>query len=216
MTPASDKGAVARRGMMLVLSSPSGAGKSTLARKLLGSVTGVGLSVSATTRPRRGSEVEGSDYVFVDAEEFARRRDRGDFLEWAEVHGNLYATPRAPVEKALEEGTDVLFDIDWQGSRQLADAMGGDVVRVFILPPSLEELQARLFRRAEDGEETIARRLANARDEIGHWREYDYVIVNRDLQRSLDRVTSILLAERQRRERMTGLEPFVDDLLAPG
>jgi guanylate kinase len=202
-----------RRGLMLVLSSPSGAGKSTLARNLLTLENDLTLSVSVTTRPRRTSEVDGVHYHFVDAERFERMRAGGELLEWAEVHGNLYATPREAVEAALAVGHDVLFDIDWQGTRQLADAMPADIVRVFILPPSMAELRARLERRAEDAEAVIDRRLANARAEIEHWDEYEYVIVNDDLQRSLGLVRSILISERQKRARQLGLGDLVGALL---
>jgi guanylate kinase len=203
-----------RRGLMLVLSSPSGAGKSTLARNLLTLDSGLTLSVSVTTRPRRTSEVDGVHYHFIDAERFEGMRAGGELLEWAEVHGNLYATPREAVETALAVGHDVLFDIDWQGTRQLADAMPADIVRVFILPPSMAELRARLERRAEDAEAVIDRRLANARAEIEHWDEYEYIIVNDDRQRSLGLVRSILIAERQKRARQLGLGDLVGRLLA--
>lgn len=202
-----------RRGLMMVLSSPSGAGKSTLARNLLAIDDALILSISVTTRPRRTSEVDGVHYHFIDAERFARMREGGELLEWAEVHGNFYATPRAPVEAALAAGSDVLFDIDWQGTRQLAEAMPADIVRVFILPPSMVELRARLERRAEDAEAVIDKRLSNARDEIKHWNEYEYVIVNDDLQRSLGLVRAILTAERQRRERQPELAALVAGLL---
>ena len=205
--------AATRRGLMLVLSSPSGAGKSTLARNLLAIDDALILSISVTTRPRRTSEVDGVHYHFIDAERFARMREGGELLEWAEVHGNFYATPRAPVEAALAAGSDVLFDIDWQGTRQLVEAMAADIVRVFILPPSMVELRARLERRAEDAEAVIDKRLANARDEIRHWNEYEYVIVNDDLQRSLGLVRAILTAERQRRERQPELAALVAGLL---
>lgn len=205
--------AATRRGLMLVLSSPSGAGKSTLARNLLAIDDALILSISVTTRPRRTSEVDGVHYHFIDAERFARMREGGELLEWAEVHGNFYATPRAPVEAALAAGSDMLFDIDWQGTRQLAEAMPADIVRVFILPPSMVELRARLERRAEDAEAVIDKRLANARDEIRHWNEYEYVIVNDDLQRSLGLVRAILTAERQRRERQPELAALVAGLL---
>jgi guanylate kinase len=205
--------AATRRGLMLVLSSPSGAGKSTLARNLLAIDDALILSISVTTRPRRTSEVDGVHYHFIDAERFARMREGGELLEWAEVHGNFYATPRAPVEAALAAGSDVLFDIDWQGTRQLVEAMPADIVRVFILPPSMVELRARLERRAEDAEAVIDKRLANARDEIRHWNEYEYVIVNDDLQRSLGLVRAILTAERQRRERQPELAALVAGLL---
>lgn len=202
-----------RRGVMLVLSSPSGAGKSTLATKLLESEPGIELSVSVTTRARRGNEVDGIDYHFVTPDRFARMRNHGELLEWAEVHGNFYATPREPVEDALAAGRDVLFDIDWQGTRQLVDAVSDDVVRVFILPPSMTELRTRLERRATDGSEAIERRLRNARAEIAHWDEYDFVIVNADLQKALKTVQSILIAERARRARNPGLASFVQVLL---
>jgi guanylate kinase len=201
----------ARRGLMFVLSSPSGAGKSSIARKLLNIETDMALSISVTTRARRPSEVNDVDYHFIGSERFAEMKAGGELLEWALVHGNHYGTPRAPVVKALEEGRDVLFDIDWQGTRQLKAAMGSDVVGVFILPPSMAELRARLERRAEDAREVIDRRLANARTEIEHWTEYEYVLVNRDLQESFDAARVILDAERGRRER----PPRVSDAAAP-
>jgi guanylate kinase len=170
------------------------------------------LSISVTTRTRRPSEVEGIHYYFIDADRFARMRDGGELLEWAEVHGNLYATPLAPVEAALVSGRDVLFDIDWQGAQQLAAGKPDDVVLVFILPPSMAELKARLERRAEDEDETIRRRLRDARDEIEHWCEYDYIVVNEDLERSLAAVRAILVAERHRRIRQRGLPDFVGQL----
>jgi guanylate kinase len=201
---------------MLVLSSPSGAGKSTIARLLLELDKDLDLSISVTTRARRPSEVDGVHYYFIDAERFGTMRDRGELLEWAEVHGNLYATPRKPVEEALSRGRDMLFDIDWQGTQQIARAMPDDVARVFLLPPSMAELKARLERRAEDRADVIARRLANARAEIEHWREYDYVIVNEDLQRTLTAVRAILAAERLRRTRQSALDAFVGNLLSEG
>ena len=204
----------ARRGLMLVLSSPSGAGKSTLSRLLLQDETDLSLSISVTTRSRRPSEVEGVHYHFIDPERFTAMRDRGELLEWAEVHGNLYGTPRQPVEAALAAGRDMLFDIDWQGTRQIAEALPNDIVRIFVLPPSMAELRARLERRAEDGADVIGRRLANARLEIRHWREYEYVIVNEDLQKSLAVARTILRAERQKRARQPGLEEHVARLLA--
>lgn len=206
--------APSRRGLLLVLSSPSGAGKSTLARMLLETEADLALSISVTTRTRRPSEVDGVHYHFIDGERFARMRERGELLEWAEVHGKLYGTPRAPVEQALKMGGDVLFDIDWQGTRQITEALPDDIVRVFLLPPSMNELRARLERRAEDNPETIARRLANARAEIEHWNEYEYVIVNDDLQKSLSIVRAVLLAERQRRDRRPALAELVADLLS--
>ena len=207
---------LARRGLMFVLSSPSGAGKSTLARLLLSEDKDLEISISVTTRPRRPSEVEGRHYHFIDRDTFERMRQHGELLESAEVHGNFYGTPRAPVEKALARGRDVLFDIDWQGTEQLsANAeLRPDLVRVFVLPPSFRELKSRLERRAEDAPEVICRRLENACSEISKWGEYDYVIVNKDLDSSCPVVRAILAAERIRRERVTGLPDFVDGLLA--
>ncbi len=204
-----------RRGVMFVLSSPSGAGKSTLARLLLSEERDLTLSISVTTRPRRASEVEGRHYHFIEQAEFQRMRERGELLEWAEVHGNFYGTPRVPVERALAQGRDVLFDIDWQGTEQLAqiEETRGDLVRVFVLPPNFRELRARLERRAEDASDAISRRLINARGEIGKWASYDYVVINEDLDRSFPLVRAILAAERMRRERVTGLEDFVEGLL---
>jgi guanylate kinase len=202
-----------RRGLMLILSSPSGAGKSSISRSLIEEERErIFLSISVTTRARRPSEIEDVHYHFIDAARFARMRDSGELLEWAEVHGNLYATPLAPVEEALDNGLDVVFDIDWQGAAQVSEAKPDDVVSVFILPPSMAELKARLERRAEDKADIIARRLTNARDEIEHWPEYDYVVVNEDLDRSLTEVRSILIAERLRRLRQVGLADFVSQL----
>ncbi|MGV8839713.1 MAG: guanylate kinase [Bauldia sp.] len=198
---------------MLVLSSPSGAGKSTLTRLLTVKDDNLRLSISVTTRPRRHSEVDGVHYHFIDLKTFRQMKESGALLESAEVHGNHYGTPRQQVEDALAAGRDVLFDIDWQGTQQLAGAMPDDLVRVFVLPPSMAELQARLERRAEDHPEVIARRLAAGRDEIRHWEEYDYVIVNDDLERSLHDVQAILAAERRRRSRQPGLGAFVERLL---
>jgi guanylate kinase len=204
---------IARRGLMLVLSSPSGAGKSTIARNLLESDGSLELSVSVTTRPRRGSEIEGVHYHFRTMREFERLRDSDALLEWAEVHGNCYATPREPAEIALAEGRDMLFDIDWQGAQQLQQKMQADVVSIFVLPPTMTELQSRLHRRAEDSEEVIQTRLANSRAEIAHWREYDYVIINDDLNAAFDAVQSIVKAERLRRDRRHGMFDFVRELL---
>lgn len=204
---------IRRRGLMLVLSSPSGAGKSTIARNLLESDHDLRLSVSVTTRPRRGSEIDGVHYRFVSRREFDRLRDLDALLEWAEVHGNCYATPREPVEAAMAEGHDMLFDIDWQGALQLKDKMRADIVSIFILPPSMSELKSRLKRRAEDKEEAIERRLDNARLEIEHWRDYDYVVINRDLDRAFTEVKAIVTAERLRRDRRPGLFDFVSGLL---
>ena len=212
--PHSPSSPIARRGLMLVLSSPSGAGKSTIARNLLENDPGLGLSVSVTTRKRRGSEIEGVHYHFKTQREFNLMRDSEQLLEWAEVHGNCYGTPREPVEEAMAAGRDMLFDIDWQGAKQLQEKMRADVVSIFILPPSMAELRSRLHRRAEDAEEVIATRLANAREEIGHWREYDYVVVNDDLDRSFAALQAIVKAERLRRDRRPGLFDYVNDLLA--
>jgi len=198
-----------RRGLMLVLSSPSGAGKSTLSRLLLENDGNLMLSISVTTRPRRASEVDGVHYRFIDRDRFVALREAGELLEWAEVHGNLYATPREPVEAALARGRDVLFDIDWQGTQQLKQAMPDDVVGIFILPPSMRELRSRLERRAEDKVDVIKRRLANARAEIAHWPEYDYVIVNEDLQDTYEATRQILQAERGARERPPREPPAV-------
>jgi guanylate kinase len=202
-----------RRGLMLVLSSPSGAGKSTISRHLLDSDRNLQLSVSATTREKRPSEIEGVHYHFTSERHFHAMRERNDLLEWAEVHSNFYGTPRDPVEEALAQGRDVLFDIDWQGTVQLRKAAKKDVVSIFILPPSMEELKNRLVRRAEDKEEVIQRRLENAKIEISHWDEYDYVIVNDDLERAFKAVASILEAERHKRDRVVGARNFVEEML---
>jgi guanylate kinase len=204
---------IQRRGLMLVLSSPSGAGKSTIARNLLETDGKLELSVSVTTRERRPSEIDDVHYHFISKREFERLRDTDALLESAEVHGNYYGSPREPVEIAMAEGRDILFDIDWQGARQLADKMRADVVSIFILPPSMAELKSRLHRRAEDDEDTIARRLKNASEEIEQWRSYDYVIINDDLNRAFDAVRSIVKAERLRRDRRPGLFDFVTGLL---
>ena len=204
-----------RRGLVLILSSPSGAGKTTLTRYLVGEPTlELTVSVSVTTRAKRLSEVSGRDYDFIEEDAFASLRERGDLLEWAEVHGHFYGTPRRPVERALSSGADMIFDIDYQGTRQVREKLPDDVVTVFILPPSMAELRTRLVRRAEDTTETINRRLANSLVEIERWVEYDYVIVNDDLDRSFAGLKAILAAERLRRERLTGLGAFVSDLLA--
>ncbi len=205
---------VRRRGLMLVLSSPSGAGKSTIARNLLERDPALSLSVSVTTRARRGSEIDGVHYHFVTLREFERLRDADLLLEWAEVHGNYYATPREPAELAMAAGRDMLFDIDWQGALQLQEKMRADIVSIFILPPSMAELQARLQRRAEDSAEVIAKRLKNAKVEIEHWREYDYAVINDDLDKAFSSVVSIVAAERLRRDRRPGLFDFISGLLA--
>lgn len=204
---------ISRRGIMLVLSSPSGAGKTTLTRELLQNEENVSLSVSVTTRERRPSEIDGVHYRFVSKRRFEAMRDADELLEWAEVHGNYYGTPREPVEQALSEGRDVLFDIDWQGTRQLLEKMRDDVVTVFVLPPTAAELKARLERRAEDSAAIIKQRLQNALEEIAHWREYDYILVNRDLNKSFPRLQAILTAERLKQVKMLDIENFVDHLL---
>jgi guanylate kinase len=203
-----------RRGLMLVLSSPSGAGKSSIARNILERDNNIALSISVTTRARRPSEIDHVHYQFVSEKEFMRLRDSDALAEWAQVHGNFYGTPRDAVEKALAAGRDMLFDIDWQGAAQLREKMAGDLVEVFILPPSMKELHARLKRRAEDSDETIARRLDNARAEIAQWRDYDYVVINEDLDTAYNAVRAIVMAERLRRDRQTGLYGFVEALLA--
>jgi guanylate kinase len=214
MSPAGSKSAkIARRGLMLVLSSPSGAGKSTIARNLLDDDHSLEISVSVTTRQKRPSEIAGKHYHFITVPQFERMRDAGDLLEWAEVHGNFYGTPREPVEQAMAEGRDMLFDIDWQGALQLQEEMKADVVSIFVLPPTMTELQSRLHRRAEDSEEVIRTRLLNSRAEIEHWREYDYVIVNDDLDEAFGYVSCIVKAERIRRDRRHGLFGFVNGLL---
>ena len=204
---------IARRGLMLVLSSPSGAGKSTIARNLLESDYRFSLSVSVTTRKRRTSEIDGVHYRFIDKAEFDRLRDGGALLEWAEVHGNFYGTPRAQAEQAMQSGRDMLFDIDYQGAMQLQEQAKSDIVSIFILPPTMAELKARLLRRAEDSGDTIAVRLKNARIEIERWRDYDYVVINDDLDRAFSAVRSIINAERLRRDRRPGLYDFTAGLL---
>jgi guanylate kinase len=201
-----------RRGLMLVLSSPSGAGKTTISRRLLACEPELQMSVSVTTRPKRPGEVAGVDYHFLEPTEFNLRVNRQELLEWAKVFGHYYGTPRAPVEATLAAGRDVLFDIDWQGTQQLAERAAEDLVSVFILPPSTRELEQRLRRRAQDSAEEVARRMAKAADEMSHWPEYDYIIVNRDIDESLKQVQAILQAERLRRERQLGLHEFVRGL----
>ena len=200
---------VARRGLMFVLSSPSGAGKTTLAERMLAKEDQMVLSISATTRPRRPGEAHGKDYFFVSEEDFFAMRDNGEFMEWANVFGYFYGTPRSLVEDTLRQGKDVLFDIDWQGAQQLDEVAGEDVVKVFILPPSREELERRLRQRAQDSEEVVQKRMAKADAEISHWAEYDYVIVNYDLDESEKLLSSILFAERLKRRRQIGLAAIV-------
>ncbi len=202
----------ARRGLMLILSSPSGAGKTTLTRNLK-SENNLDLSISVTTRAKRPSEIEGVHYRFIDRAAFDAMRQHNDLLEWAEVHGNGYGTPRKEVEASLAAGRDVLFDIDWQGTQQIVKKARADVVTIFILPPSMAELRSRLIRRAEDAEDVIVKRLANAREEIARWSQYDYVIVNHDLQTAYEQIKAILTAERLKRSRAVGLNDFVDQLL---
>lgn len=213
MVSATPSSTVARRGLMLVISSPSGAGKSTIARSLLEQEPNVGLSISVTTRERRPSEIDGQHYHFISVREFERLKETDALLEWAEVHGNFYGTPRDAAEKSMAAGQDMLFDIDWQGAEQLQQKMPADVVSIFILPPSMQELKNRLHRRAEDADDVIALRLENARAEIEHWRDYQYVVINDDLDRAFKAVQSIAHAERLRRDRRQGLFDFVSGLL---
>jgi guanylate kinase len=204
-----------RRGLMLILSSPSGAGKTTLTRMLLQDKSlDLTLSVSVTTRARRSSEADGIHYHFITMKQFETMRDAGDLLEWANVHAHCYGTPRAPVEAVLASGADMLFDIDWQGAQQLRQKAGADVVSIFILPPSMKELRARLERRAEDSGPTINARLDNAKREIERWKQYDYVLINDDLQTAYGQVVSIVAAERLRRRRVEdGVAEFVATLI---
>jgi len=203
---------IQRRGLMMVLSSPSGAGKTTTARRLLETDSGLTMSVSVTTRAKRKNEVEGRDYRFIDLTDFNLMVNRDQLLEHAKVFGNYYGTPRAPVEKTLAEGRDVLFDIDWQGTQQLAEKMRDDLISVFILPPSWHELERRLFTRGQDDATEINRRMAKASDEMSHWAEYDYVIINRDLDQCVEAVRGILESERLKRRRQIGLAEFVNGL----
>ena len=205
---------IARRGLMLVLSSPSGAGKTTLSRLLLRTDRKVELSISVTTRPKRRGEINGRDYHFIDRARFDEMVAAGELLEWAEVFGHRYGTPRRPVTKALQTGRDVLFDIDWQGTQQLREKARTDLVSVFILPPTANELKRRLERRAQDSRAVIGSRMAKASDEMSHWPEYDYVIVNRNKPVAFAEVKAILAAERLKRERQVGLSDFVRRLRA--
>jgi guanylate kinase len=206
---------LSRRGLLIVLSSPSGAGKSTISRMLLAADPEVELSVSATTRPQRPGERDDVDYHFVDDAEFDRMVAAGEFVEWAPVFGYRYGTPKAPVKAALKAGRDILFDIDWQGTQQLQAAMGEDLVRIFILPPSMDELGRRLRERGTDAEEVVADRMRRAASEIGHWAEYDYVLVNADMDKCLGKVQTIVAAERLKRSRQVGLVAFVRELIGP-
>ena len=212
MSNDNDRGAIQRRGLMLVLSSPSGAGKTTLSRQLLDNDSQIQLSVSCTTRQKRPGERDGVDYRFVDTATFRGMIERKQFLEYAEVFGNYYGTPSGPVDEALSSGRDMLFDIDWQGTQQLKDKRQADLVTVFILPPSTRDLEKRLLTRAQDPKEIVAERMAKAADEMSHWAEYDYVVVNSDIGTSLTNLKAILTAERLKRERQVGMSGFVKAL----
>lgn len=206
------QGGIKRRGLMLVLSSPSGAGKTTISREILALDDNLALSISATTRPKRPGEVDGADYIFVDQAQFDGMAGQGAFLEHATVFGHSYGTPREPVEQTLEQGRDVLFDIDWQGTQQVREKARDDLVSVFILPPSTQELERRLHTRAQDSDEVVQGRMAKAADEMSHWPEYDYILVNEQVAQSVAQVQAILLAERLKRERQVGLRDFVEAL----
>jgi len=212
MSVAATEPHIARRGLLFIISSPSGAGKTTLARRLLTADSGIEMSVSVTTRAPRPGEQDGVDYHFVDRDRFETMKSRGELLEWARVFDNYYGTPRQPVEAAIAAGKDVLFDIDWQGAQQLSEKLKGDVVLVFVLPPSGNVLEDRLKSRAQDTAEIVARRMAAASAEISHWAEYDYVIVNTEIEKSAAAVQSILVAERLKRDRLLGLSDFVRDM----
>ena len=204
-----------RRGLLIVLSSPSGAGKTTISRMLLESDPNISMSVSATTRPKRPGEVDHVDYHFVDDAEFDRMISTGEFVEWAHVFGYRYGTPKAPVKQALREGRDILFDIDWQGARQLEPDFKGQLVTIFLLPPSMAKLEERLRARGTDSSEVIADRMRRADDEISHWAEYEYVLVNDEMDECLERVRAIIAAERSKRVRQTNLNAFVRSLIGP-
>jgi guanylate kinase len=213
MAPSStSRGRIARRGLLFVMSSPSGAGKTTLSKKLLAVDPDIAMSISVTTRKPRPGEVDGKDYHFISTEQFEAMVAQNELLEWANVFGNLYGTPRKPVEAALEQGRDVLFDIDWQGTQQLAQAMPEDLVRLFILPPAPDALRQRLIQRNQDSSAVIAKRMAEAAREISHWPEYDYVVINDNIESAHDQVVAILTAERLKRRRQLGLTEFVRGL----
>jgi guanylate kinase len=214
MARAAHSKTIARRGLMLVLSSPSGAGKTTLSRMLLDAESNIELSISVTTRPMRPGEIDGRHYHFIDRKRFDQLKQKDELLEHAEVFGNFYGTPRKPVEQALKQGRDVLFDIDWQGTQQLRESAADDLASVFLLPPSSSELARRLHTRAQDDEKVIQARMAKAGDEMSHWAEYDYVVVNRELDRAFAEVRAILAAERLKRKRQPGLSAFVRGLTA--
>jgi guanylate kinase len=208
------KAAVARRGVMLVLSSPSGAGKTTLSRKLLEDDADISLSVSVTTRPARRGEIDGRDYHFINEARFQEMVRRGELLEWAKVFDYYYGTPKQPVDNVLTQGRDVLFDIDWQGTQQLREKAANDLVSIFVLPPSIPDLERRLQTRAQDSADVIHARMAKAADEMSHWAEYDYVVINNDIEIAFAELRAILAAERLKRERQSGLSAFVRDLQA--
>jgi guanylate kinase len=211
--PTTKAPAIHRRGLLFVMSSPSGAGKTTLSRKLLAEDQGITMSVSVTTRPPRPGEIDGKDYYFITKDQFKAMIEKNELLEWANVFDNKYGTPKKPVEQALQAGRDVLFDIDWQGTQQVAQAMSDDLVRLFILPPSAEALHTRLINRAQDSPTVVAKRMAEAGREISHWLEYDYVVVNHDIEKAHREVVSILTAERLRRRRQLGLTDFVRGMM---
>ncbi len=205
-----------RRGLMIILSSPSGAGKTTLTRRLMAENSDMTMSVSATTRRPRPGEEDGKDYYFVSKDEFSAMIDEDQFLEHAKVFDNYYGTPRGPVEASLAEGKDVIFDIDWQGAQQLTQAASDDLVKVFILPPNMQELEKRLRSRAQDSDEVIAKRMSKSEAEISHWAEYDYVLVNDDVDMAMAELSAIIIAERQKRKRQLWLGPFVKRLVEGG
>jgi guanylate kinase len=205
-----------RRGIMVVLSSPSGAGKTTLTKKVLNSSNNILMSVSATTRQPRPGEVDGKDYIFLSKSKFSEMIDNDEFLEYAKVFDNFYGTPRAPVEDALAKGFDIVFDIDWQGAQQLTQAAANDLVKIFILPPNMRELENRLRSRAQDSDDVIARRMSKSENEISHWAEYDYIIINEDITDAIEELTTIVNAERMKRPRQPWLGSFVKKLVTGG